>query len=267
MDANVLNQFEVTFNGDLSALLWDCTTKYESLVKNANAQREGLAEAESRVRNSWGENPANIKIAETMIESVINIFTEAMDAHPELSAALYLGVTKRLADRVKGERDYFVSKVLKDSRKVPEVPENLEGLRKLIVGLFTSCEAMGFLPVDYPIEYDKDGKNKRPKLSRKPYETRKPSASTAISKRFVWTIDGETVVDSPAGIRNKLGVDKVKDIWDYFDLEGRNNIMGGQKYSATIKGKVVTFQVTEPSNSDEPTDVELDEIDDDGTED
>lgn len=262
MDANVLSQHGITFDGDLRNLLWACTNKYEDLVKATNSQREGLAEAESRVRNSWGENPVNVKVADTMIESVINIFTEAMDATPELSAALYLAVTKRLADRIKGERDYYVSKVLKDSRKTPEIPENLEGLRKLVAGLFTSCEAMGILPVDYPVEFDKTGGTKRPKLSRKPYETRKPSATAAISKRFVWTIDGEAIIDSPAGIRSKVNVDKVKDLWEYFDLGGRNNIMGGQKYEATIKGKHVTFKVVD-SETEGPTDIELDDLEND----
>jgi hypothetical protein len=264
MDVTVLSKFDLgmpdpTKMGDF---LWEATKKYEAIVESVNGQREAIADAESRVRNTWADNPETLKIAETMIASVKSIFVEAMNQNPELSASLYKAITGTLADFVKSERDFYVNDALKTSRVMPDVPtDDIKDLQKLIGATFTMCQFLGQVPIDYPVEYSETTKTKRPKLSRKPYEARKASTTEALIKRFVWTINGKTVMDSPAGVRKSLGVDKVADIYDAFGIENRGKLSNGETYRASINGFNVTMKVTGP-NDDEPTEVDLSELED-----
>lgn len=257
MIENILTKYNVDYNpSDMPKSLEAVTKAYVDLVEATNSTREGLAQAETRVRNNWLETPELIKEATVLVDDFLPTLIQAMENKPELSAALYAVVSKHLLDQIKSERDGYVQEALKVSRKLPTIPvDDLDSLRTLIDATFELCSTFNTLPADYPTKVSKATGRKIPALPNKPQDKTRASVLGVIAKRFVWTIDSRVVEGSPRAIRKLLGVDTVKDIFNAFGVDGRANIGNGKVYTATINKFHVTVQVVGESTT--PIDVEM----------
>ena len=241
----LLEKYNVTFDmSNLPGSLESVTSAYINLVETTNAKREGLAQAESRVRNNWVEDSALVTQATKLVDDFLPVLLEAMEKNPPLSAALYSVIGRHLMDQIKSERDGYVQEALIGSRKMPEIPvDDLNNLRDLIDAVFTMCEKFNSLPVDYAVKTSTTTGKLLPVLPNKPQNKVRGSVQAAISKRTIWTIDGVVVNERPTGIRGLLKLDTVADIYEAFGAESKKTLTDGKVYTCKVNGKVLTFQV------------------------